>query len=182
MKVAVVSSLIALLGSAHLITGSIDRKSTTLDFSQVSVTLNNGEYQGLVDLNGAFAIAVPDYAAAYKLQVHNLNYYFEPVVVEVSDEAHSAGKYIKAFLYSIQTGRDYRLMYPLQLEPTSRFSYFEERVPFDPTVYLKNPFVWMIGVSLVMSQMMKGMDKKELEEASKNQKELMGDMPSQCQQ
>lgn len=59
-------------------------------------------------------------------------------------------------------------MYPLQLEPTSRFSYFEERAPFDPTTYLKNPFVWMIGLSLVMSQMMKGMDKKELEEAQKN--------------
>jgi hypothetical protein len=59
-------------------------------------------------------------------------------------------------------------MYPLQLEPSSRQSYFEERAPFDPTVYLKNPFVWMIGLSLVMSQMMKGMDKKELEEAQKS--------------
>ena len=56
----------------------------------------------------------------------------------------------------------------MHLEPTSRQSYFEERAPFDPTVYLKNPFVWMIGLSLLMSQMMKGMDKKELEEASKS--------------
>jgi hypothetical protein len=109
-----------------------------------------------------------------------LNYYFEPVVVEASEEAFSPGKFLKAFLYSIKTGKDYRLMYPLQLEPTSRFQYFDERPPFDPTVYLKNPFVWMIGLSLVMSQMMKGMDKKELEEAQKNQKDLMGDMPSQC--
>jgi hypothetical protein len=56
-------------------------------------------------------------------------------------------------------------MYPLQLDPSSRVSYFEDRVPFDPTTYLKNPFVWMIGLSLLMSTMMKNMDKEELKEA-----------------
>ena len=150
MKVAILSALAA-IAQPHLITGSVDRKATNLDFSQCHVSLNNGEYKGLVDINGGFVIAVPDYSANYKLQVHNLNYYFEPVVVEVSEQEYAAGKYIKAFLYSLTTGKDYRLMYPLQLEPTSRFSYFEERAPFDPTVYLKNPFVWMIGLSLVMS-------------------------------
>lgn len=49
------------------------------------MTLNNGEYAALVDYNGAFTISVPDYSANYKLQVHNLHYYFEPVVVEVSE-------------------------------------------------------------------------------------------------
>ena len=80
-----------------------------------------------------------------------MHYYFDPVVVEVVDEPFAPGKFIKSYLFNIQTGKDYRLMYPLQLEPTSRFNYFEDRVPFDPTTYLKNPFVWMIGLTLVMS-------------------------------
>ena len=33
--------------------------------------------------------------------------------------------------------------YPLQLEPTQKLKYFEEREKFDPTVYLKNPMVLM---------------------------------------
>jgi hypothetical protein len=81
----------------------------------------------------------------------------------------------------MKVGKDYRLVYPLQLDPISRIGYFEDRVPFDPTSYLKNPFVWMIGLSLLMSQMMKGMDKEELKEAQKNQQELMKDVPQACQ-
>jgi len=65
------------------------------------VTLNNGEHSALVDYNGAFTISVPDYSANYKLQVHNLHYYFEPVVVEVSEQPSDKGKHIKAFLYSL---------------------------------------------------------------------------------
>lgn len=112
--------------------------------------------------------------------MQNINYYFEPAVIDILDKEFAPGKFIKAFLFSIREGREFRLMYPLQLEPSSRISYYEDRVPFDPTTYLKNPFVWMIGLSLVMSQMMKGMDKDELKEAQKNQQQLMGDMPSQC--
>ena len=31
--------------------------------------------------------------------------------------------------------------YPLQLEPMTKFKYYEEREKFDPTSYLKNPMV-----------------------------------------
>ena len=112
---------------------------------------------------------MPNYATTYKLEVQTINYYFEPVVVEVLDEEYAPGKFIKAYLFSMKDGKDFRLMYPLQLEPSSRISYFEDRVPFDPTTYLKNPFVWMIGLSFLMSRMMKGMDKEELKEAQKSQ-------------
>lgn len=111
---------------------------------------------------------MPNDAATYKLEVQNINYYFEPAVVDVMEEEFAPGKHIKAFLFSLKDGKDFRLMYPLQLEPSSRVSYFEDRAPFDPISYLKNPFVWMIGVSFLMSRMMKGMDKEELKEAQKN--------------
>ena len=86
MKVATLAALLSLVAQPHLITGNIDRKQSNLDFAQCHVTLNNGEYSALVDYNGAFTISVPDYSANYKLQVHNLHYYFEPVVVEVSEQ------------------------------------------------------------------------------------------------
>lgn len=148
---SILLAVIATITQCHIISGTIDRKTSPIDFRNLKISLNNGEYSGLVNNDGAFTIMVPDYAASYKLQVTDLHYYFEPVVVEISDSAHSEGKFIKAFLYSLKDGKDYRLMYPLQLEPSSRINYFEDRVPFDPTTYLKNPFVWMIGLTLVMS-------------------------------
>ena len=41
---------------------------------------------------------------------------------------------------SVRTsGKDYRLKYPIALEPSSRYQYFEERPQFDRFVCLKNP-------------------------------------------
>ena len=162
---AILFALVGFFASAHIIQGTIDRKGNVLDYSKIKVSINNGEYSGLVDQAGHFKVAVPNYATTYKLEVQTINYYFEPVVVEVLEEEFAPGKYIKAYLFSMKDGKDFRLMYPLQLEPSSRVSYFEDRVPFDPTTYIKNPFVWMIGLSFLMSRMMKGMDKEELKEA-----------------
>ena len=47
--------------------------------------------------------------------------------------------------------------------------------------YLKNPFVIMIGVSLVMSQMMKNVDMEEMKKAQADQGDAMKDMPQACQ-
>ena len=73
-------------------------------------------------------------------------------------------------------------MYPLVLEPDGRLNYLEDRIPFDPTQYLKNPLVWMVGLMLVFSKMMKSMDKEELKKAQENQQEMLGNMPQNCQQ
>ena len=74
-------------------------------------------------------------------------------------------KNIKAYLFNLKTGKDYRLKYPLEFEPGYRYQYFEERLPFDPFTYLKNPFVLMIGMSVLMSQMTKGMSKEDMKAA-----------------
>ena len=59
-------------------------------------------------------------------------YHFEPVVVEILKSEDLVGPIgteaetkrrpsgIRAFLYSLKTGRDVRLAYPLQLEPSMR--------------------------------------------------------------
>lgn len=61
------------------------------------------------------------YPGLYKLEVNNLMVHYEPVVVEVLEEEFAPNKNIKAFLYNLKTGKDFRLKYPLELEPTSRY-------------------------------------------------------------
>jgi hypothetical protein len=46
---AICIALLGLFASAHVIQGTIDRKGNVLDYSKVRVTMNNGEYSGLVD-------------------------------------------------------------------------------------------------------------------------------------
>ena len=106
-------------------------------------------------------------------------YHFEPTIVEVYESEFAPGKDTKAFLYSLKFGKDAntRLAYPLVLDPSGRFGYFEIKAPFDPWAYLKNPFVIMIGVTLLMSQMMKGIDPEEMKSAQANQSDAMKDMP-----
>ncbi len=55
---------------------------------------------GMVDSQGNFNIAVPS-AGMYKVEVHNRDYSFEPVVVEIFDEEFAEGKNTKAFLASM---------------------------------------------------------------------------------
>ena len=133
-------------------------------------------YSSLVDTNGNFQVKVPG-PGSYKVEVHNIYYYFEPVVVEIYAEEFQEGKDTKAFLFSMTKGKDYRLVYPLVLDPSSRFGYYEVKPPFNPWTYLQNPFVIMIGVSLFMSQMMKAIDPEEMKAAQKNQQDVMKDMP-----
>ena len=107
----------------------------------------------------------------YKLEVQNMMYHFEPVVVEIMKPEDLVGPLgtegetkrrpsgVRAFLYSLKSGRDARLAYPLQLEPSMRMQYFEIEPPFNPLNYLKNPMVIMVGVSGLLMWMMKRMPK-----------------------
>ena len=152
-----------------------------MDFSQTSISVQHGQYSGMVDSLGNFNIKVPS-PGMYKVEVYNRDYSFEPVVVEIFEEEFAEGKDTKAFLASITQARYYRLVYPLQLDPSGKFGYYEIKPPFDPMAYLKNPFVIMIGVSLVMSQMMKNVDMDEMKKAQAEQGDVMKDMPQACQQ
>ena len=106
---------------------------------------------------------------SYKVEIVNPHFYFEPVVVDIYAEEFQEGKDTKAFLFSTTKGKDYRLVYPLQLDPSGRYGYYEIKPPFDLWSYLKNPFVIMIGVSLLMNQLMKNVDMEEMKKAQGNQ-------------
>ena len=94
-------------------------KTSQLQFQDTYVSINSGQYSCLVDNLGNFRVEVPS-TGNYKLEVFNLNYHFEPVIVEIYDEEFAPGKNTKAFLFNIKTEKDFRLVYPLQLDPSSR--------------------------------------------------------------
>ena len=102
-----------------------------MQFQDTYISVNGGEQSCLVDNLGNFRVEVPS-TGSYKLDVFNLNYHFEPVIVEIYDEEFSPGKNTKAFLFNLKQGKDFRLVYPLQLDPSSRINYFEPEKPFDP--------------------------------------------------
>ena len=151
-----------------------------MELQKTSISANGGMYQAAVDNVGTFVLNVNE-PGSYKLEVFNMNYFFEPVVVEVYAEDFLPGKNVKAFLFSMKSGKDVnvRLAYPLHLEPSSRNQYFEAEAPFNIWAYAKNPFVIMVGVMLLMNLMTKGIDPEELKKAQVSQAEQMGSMPCQ---
>ena len=106
---------------------------------------------------GNFKVSVPS-TGTYKVEIYNPVFYFEPVVAEIFEEEFAPGKDTKAFMYSLTKGKDFRLMYPLVLDPSSKIAYFEPLPPMDPLAYVKNPFVIMIGVTFLLSQLAKNVD------------------------
>ena len=141
--------------------------------------VNGGVYTGLVNSSGGFKIQVPG-PGSYKVEVVNNFYYFEPVVVEIYEEEFQPGKDTKAFLFSLSQGKDFRLVYPLVLDPSGKRSFFEKKAPFDPTVYLKNPFVIMIGITMLLSCLMKNVDTEELKKAQAENGTVADEIPEQC--
>lgn len=167
------------LAKQEIITGKVDRKSLPLQFADTQIIVNGGQQSCLVDNMGNFKVAVPG-PGTYRLDVLNMDFHFEPVVVEVYPEEFQPGKNTKAFLYSTKTGKDYRLLYPLQLDPSGILRYFELKPPFNPMAYLKNPFVIMIGMTALLSCLTKSVDKDEYKKAQGMQADAMKDMPQQC--
>lgn len=59
------------------------------------------------------------------------------VVIEVQDtdniEDIEKRRNIKAYMFNIKSGKDYKLVYPLQLEPSHKIGYFEVHPLADPT-------------------------------------------------
>ena len=89
-------------------------------------------------------------------------------MIEISaDNEETEGKKrapVRAYLYNLKSGKDSRLAYPLQLEPSLRMQYFEIEQPFNPMNWLKNPMVIMVGVTGLLMFMMKRMPKQDLEQ------------------
>ena len=156
---------------AYMVEGTIKSKHfPPSEYKNTRILIDHGKYEGLVDINGGFSVHVPE-AGVYKVEAQNLNYFFEPVVVEIF-ETEDVKKQIKAFLFNIKEGRSKQLVYPLRLDPSHIKEYFEPVPPFNPMSLLMNPMVMMTGFSFAMTFLMKAMPKQDKKEMKKQMEEM----------
>ena len=121
-------------------------------------------------------------SGSYKIELFHQSFFFDPVLVDILSEetleAYPSKKQISAYMYKTKdASKGVRLVYPLQLEPSHIIRYFDIEEPFNPLVFIKDPYFMMIGFGILMTYMMKAVPKDEMEEYQKQQ----SDQLKQCQ-
>lgn len=90
--------------------------------TDLSVSINNGEYKGFVREDGQFIISgVP--SGSYILDVYHPDIFYEPVRVEINPK----GKFRARKVNFIQPAQVIQVPYPLRMKPLMRFKYFQTR-------------------------------------------------------
>uniref|UniRef100_A0A034WB37 ER membrane protein complex subunit 7-like protein n=1 Tax=Bactrocera dorsalis TaxID=27457 RepID=A0A034WB37_BACDO len=131
--------------------------------SETSISVNGGEYKGFLRDDGTFIISsVP--SGSYVLEVHNPDFYYEPVRVEINPK----GKFRARKVNYVQPSQIIQVPYPLKLKAFTRFKYFQTREQWKITDFLFNPMVLMMVlpllVMLVLPKMINDPEtKKEIE-------------------
>ncbi|KAH8410998.1 hypothetical protein KR222_005650 [Zaprionus bogoriensis] len=131
--------------------------------TDLSVSINNGEYKGFVREDGHFIISgVP--SGSYVLDVYHPDIYYEPVRVEINPK----GKFRARKVNYIQPAQVIQVPYPLRMKPLMRFKYFQTREQWKITDFLFSPMVLMMALPLVLMLVLPKMindpeTKKEME-------------------
>ncbi|XP_054739749.1 ER membrane protein complex subunit 7 homolog [Anastrepha obliqua] len=131
--------------------------------SETSLSINGGEYKGFLRDDGTFIVSsVP--SGSYVLEVHNPDYYYEPIRVEINPK----GKFRARKVNYIQPSQIIQVPYPLKMKALTRFKYFQTREQWKITDFLFSPMVLMMVlpllVMLVLPKMINDPEtKKEIE-------------------
>jgi len=140
-----------------------------------SISINSGEYKGFLKDDGTFVISgVP--SGSYVLEIHNPDYFYEPVRVEINPK----GKFRARRVNYIQPSQVIHIPYPLKLKALTRFRYFQQREQWKITDFLFSPMVLMmilpLFLMLILPKMMSDPEtKKEMENI--NFPKMTNDMP-----
>ncbi|XP_053964925.1 ER membrane protein complex subunit 7 homolog [Anastrepha ludens] len=131
--------------------------------SETSLSINGGEYKGFLRDDGTFIVSsVP--SGSYVLEVHNPDYYYEPIRVEINPK----GKFRARKVNYVQPSQIIQVPYPLKMKALTRFKYFQTREQWKITDFLFSPMVLMMVlpllVMLVLPKMINDPEtKKEIE-------------------
>ncbi|EDW63744.2 ER membrane protein complex subunit 7 homolog [Drosophila virilis] len=113
--------------------------------ADITLSINGGEYQGFVRLDGSFTISgVP--SGSYILYAHHADIFFQPVRVDI---AHN-GKFRARKVSHIKPSHVVRLPYPLVMKPVMRRRYFRTREQWNIMDYVLNPMVLLMVVPLML--------------------------------
>ncbi|KAH8371326.1 hypothetical protein KR093_006904 [Drosophila rubida] len=143
--------------------------------TDLSVSINNGEYKGFVREDGQFIISgVP--SGSYVLDVYHPDIFYEPVRVEINPK----GKFRARKVNYIQPAQVVQVPYPLRMKPLMRFKYFQTREQWKITDFLFSPMVLMMALPLLLMLVLPKMindpeTKKEIENMQFSK--MTNDMP-----
>ncbi|GBB91874.1 hypothetical protein RclHR1_01930016 [Rhizophagus clarus] len=157
----------------YKIEGKLVPSLTIKDVSQLEPTtkiiLDGGKYSALIRKNGKFVIEdVPQ--GSYLLEISSKKFIYPKIRVDVDSEG------VRPFVTIIgsewsNTGPS--LQYPLELPARSASEYFMVRDGFSIASLFANPYIIMMGFSVlllfIMPKMMANMDPDALKELQENQ-------------
>lgn len=128
-----------------------------------TISINSGEYKGFLRDDGTFIISsVP--SGSYVVEIHNPDYFYEPVRVEINPKGKFRGRKVNY----VQPSQVIQVPYPLKLKALTRFKYFQTREQWKITDFLLSPMVLMmllpVLLMLILPKMMSDPEtKKEME-------------------
>ncbi|KAJ1814669.1 hypothetical protein LPJ75_002670, partial [Coemansia sp. RSA 2598] len=160
----------------YRVRGSIIANDVLADVSSLSVetrvVINGGEYTGFIQKDGAFAVDNVKLGDSL-LEIASSEYAFPKIHVRISlkedGRASIAARYV-------QVGSDWSddapvLAYPLRIAAASKYDFFTERQGFSIIAMFSNPYMMMVGVSLIavflLPKLQANIDPEVLEEMKK---------------
>jgi len=116
-------------------------------------------------------------SGSYLLEVHNPDYYYEPVRIDIN----SKGKVRARKVNNVQPSQVNQLQYPLRLKSQGRYKYFQAREEWKITDMLMSPMVLMMVLPLllitVLPKMMNDPDTKREMEQMQQQMNVNNQLP-----
>nr|XP_016928855.1 ER membrane protein complex subunit 7 homolog [Drosophila suzukii] len=113
--------------------------------TEVTLSINDGEFKGFVREDGQFMISgVP--SGSYILDVHHPDVFYEPVRVEINPK----GKFRARKVNFVQPAQIMQVPYPLRVKPLMPFKYFQTREQWKITDFLFSPMVLMMVLPLLL--------------------------------
>ncbi|KAI7834876.1 hypothetical protein BX661DRAFT_175698 [Kickxella alabastrina] len=170
------TSYAALAEKTYRVRGSIVANEILSNVSELStrahIVVNGGEYKGFIQKDGSFAVDNVKLGDSL-LEVASADYVFPKIHVRISlkedGRASVAARYV-------QIGSDWPeeipvLAYPLRFGAGAKYDFFTVRQGFSIITMFSNPYMMMVGASLVavflLPKLQAAMDPELLDEQNK---------------
>ncbi|EDW37202.1 GL26123 [Drosophila persimilis] len=113
--------------------------------SEITLSINGGQYKGFVRTDGHFLISGVPYGS-HVVEVHHPDIYFRPVRVEIN----SRGKYRAREVSYVDPVTVVQIAYPLRLAPLKRRKYFREREQWRFVDFVLHPMILVMLAPVLM--------------------------------
>jgi hypothetical protein len=183
MKLALFALAASLVSSLRLLNvpGRINVDTPDRLDPNTHVVLNDGEYVAYLKPDNSFNLQHV-LEGSYVMTVRSTTYQYTTYKLDVAFYSATKGDaFVREYNYGSKwiandTTSEGTLDIPMTIEPVGEHEYFVKREGFNVASMLMNPYMLMMGFSLVMMlvlpKMMSSLDPEALEEINKSQKDM----------